>query len=142
MRKYLYTPTTPDRQGSLWFSHRELRLDPAKNYVTEKRFPDIFSDTGFINLGDRKHIHDNAKVLAAKLLDGMENAVIFFLTASDSPKPFVCYKDEAGAVVLRTIGYFDYASTVFEKFNWDRDYLHTGLIEEIDDEGHWDIIEE
>lgn len=140
MRKYLYTPTTGGKQGSLWFSYAELNLNKNKMFVTEKNYPNVYSTTGFINLGDTKHYHTNAVALSARFLKDMgTNACIYFVPLIEMP--FICYKDENGEVKCRVIGYFDYAKTVFQKINWDNDYSFVGLIEEIN-EGQWDIIEE
>lgn len=140
MRKYLYTITTPTRQGSLWFKFAELGLDKAKMFVTEERFPDIYSTTGFINLGDEKHYHENALILANKLLEGFgTDARIYFVPYNE--KPFICQRDASGEVKLIVVGYFDTARTVFQRVNWDDDVVYTGLLEEVEPE-KWDIIEE
>ena len=139
MRKYLYTKTTKERQGSLWFTHEELKLDLKKMFVTEARYPHLYSDTGFINLGDEKHFHDNAKVMAAKILPGTHSACLYFVPLIE--KPFVCYLNDKGIVELKVVGWFNYASTLFEKFGYDGGYAHTGLFEEVNPR-QWDIIEE
>lgn len=139
MRKYLYTKTTKERQGSLWFSHEELGLDLRKMFVTEVRYPDVYSDTGFINLGDEKHFHNNAMAMASKILRGTHSSCLYFVPLTE--KPFVCYLNEEGTVDLKVVGYFDYAKTVFEKFGYDHGYAHTGLFEEVNPR-QWDIIEE
>ena len=140
MRKHLYTKTTPTLQGSLWFSYKELNLNKNKMFVTEKNFPNVYSTTGFINLGDVKHYHTNAIALSAKFLKGMgQNACIYFVPMFEMP--FICYKDESGEVKLRVIGYFDTAKTVFQSIDWDNNYSFIGLIEEVN-RGQFDIIEE
>ena len=138
LRKHLYRKTDVE-QGSLWYSYKELNLNKKKMYVTEKKFPDLYSNNGFINLGNEAHFHSSAKMICMKLLDGMENACIYFVPLYE--KPFVCYKGESGEVELKVVGYFDTAKTVFEKIEFDKDYQYIGLIEEVDPE-KWDIIEE
>ena len=142
MRKQLYTKTTPSRQGSLWFSYEELKLNKNKMYVTEGRFPDVYSTTGFINLGDERHYHENGLLLAKKMLkDAPGSACVYFVPLTDLP--FICYKSSVdGEVQLKVVGYFDYAKTVFERIGWDKDYAYIGLIEEVNPGGQWDIIEE
>lgn len=138
MRQNLYRRTTPAKQGSLWFSYAELGLDIKKMYVTEEKFPDLYSTTGFINLGDSAHFHENAKILAMRVLKDVDSLCLFFVPFTE--KPFICYKDENDKVVLKVVGYFDYAKDVFKNVNWDNDYRLVGLIEEIDPQ-KWDIIE-
>lgn len=109
-------------------------------FVTEKNFPNVYSTTGFINLGDTKHYHTNAIALSEKFLKGMgQNACIYFVPMFEMP--FICYKDENGGVKLKVIGYFDTAKTVFQSMDWDNNYTFVGLIEEVNP-GQFDIIEE
>lgn len=141
MRKHLYTKTTANGQGSLWFSYGELKLNIAKMFVTEARFPNVYSTTGFINLGNERHYHENALLLAKRLLkEANGSACIYFVPMYE--KPFICYKDSAdGEVKLKVVGYFDYAGTVFERIGYDEKFAMIGLIEEVNRE-QFDIIEE
>lgn len=141
MRKHLYTKTTPTRQGSLWFSYEELKLNKDKMFVTEARFPNVYSKTGFINLGPENNFHTNGLLLAKQMLkEANDSACIYFLPLYE--KPFICYKDSAGGEVkLEVVGYFDFAGTVFERIGYDEKFAMIGLIEEVN-RGQFDIIEE
>ena len=141
LRKYLYTKTTTNGQGSLWFSYGELKLNINKMFVTEARFPNVYSTTGFINLGNERHYHENALLLAKRLLkEANGSACIYFVPMYE--KPFICYKSSGeDAVKLEVVGYFDYAGTVFERIGYDEKFAMIGLIEEVNRE-QFDIIEE
>lgn len=134
MRKQLY-----DSIETAWYTYDELGLDINKMFVTEEKFPNIYGESGLINLGDEVEYRKNALRLAEKLLDGMEDACIFFVPYYD--RLFFCTKGYTGEVELHEVDYFGYISEAFEDIGYDRKYRHVGLIEEISPL-KWDIIEE
>ena len=141
MNKKIFEVPIDGSQGYLYFKHEELGLDLVKNFLTQRRFPDVYSTDGWINLGsDAEHMHSRAEQIFGPILRSVANVNVRLFVVPLYEKPFICYLDDGGVFKLDVVGYFDRANTVFEKVNYDKDVVATGLIEEVKD-GIWDLIE-
>lgn len=141
MNKKIFEVPIDGSQGYLFFKHEELGLDIAKNFLTQRRFPQVYSTDGWVNLGkDESHMHARVEQIFGPILRSMSNvkATLFFVPLYE--KPFICHLDDAGVFKLDVAGYFDKAGTVFERVGYDQNCVATGLVEEVK-EGVWDLIE-
>ena len=126
-----------------YFTYAQLGLDIKKCALTQRKYPEIYATTGWINFGKgAKHTHENALIMAKKIFTKRNGGrmCLYFVPLYDDPKPFVIYQTEDGEVKLETIGYFNYAKTLFEKFGYDKDFAAIGVIVETKEQ-LWDIVE-